>query len=62
MPARKKEVTIVADREIIRLFYEGLSIDMLAGKVALSEGTGKRKAKDKVVNVIYDYQMLSKKK
>lgn len=44
-------------KEIIDLFYQGLSIDMLSRRVASHDGVGGRKAKSIVMEVLYEHQL-----
>lgn len=57
MESEKKPLPKMTDQEIARLFWEGLSIDALANRVVLTKECGKRKAKERVEQVLYDAQM-----
>ncbi len=50
-------VRILTDGDIIRLFFEGRTIDMCARYVSNNERTTIKEARQKVEQVVYDYYM-----
>lgn len=61
MVKKKIDPVAMSPGEIIKLFSQGLSIDMLAKRITLQEGIGRCQAKARAMDVVYQYQLAQQR-
>jgi len=59
-PEAKKQ--IVPEKEVVKLFWQGMTIKMLADRVSTRECCSKGKAREKVEKALYEYEMAQSRK